>query len=136
MQKTYNRKIGDLGERIAKGYLQKRGYRIIEQNYHNRYVEIDLIAWDKKCLVFVEVRTKIGEKFGRPEDTFVRQKIKRLVRGAIAYVAFNVGARHAVSLQYRIDAICIVLDENNNPRRITHHKNITLQPSLFYFTDI
>ena len=120
MQKIYNRETGCLGEDIAKRYLQKRGYRIIEQNYRTRYSEIDLIAYDHKTLVFVEVRTKNSEEFGTPEDSLTRRKIRRLSRGALIYLA-----REGGSEKYRIDAVCIVLAENNRPQRISHYKNIT-----------
>ena len=58
---------GKLGEEIAKEFLEKKGYRIIEQNQKTKYGEIDLLANDGKETVLVEVRTKIGEDFGTPK---------------------------------------------------------------------
>ena len=118
--KTENLKIGYRGESIAKRYLQNKGYRIIEQNYKNKYAEIDLIALDKKLLVFIEVRTKIGEKFGTPEESLNRNKIKKLIRNAAAYAV-----QKGYIMDYRIDAICIVLNEDRGVKRINHYQNIT-----------
>lgn len=118
--KRENLTIGYQGEITAKKYLQNKGYSIIEQNYRTKYAEVDLIAKDKKSLVFVEVRTKVGERFGIPEQSLNRNKINRLIRSATAYTAQNGYTKH-----YRIDAICIVLDEERKVRRISHYQNLT-----------
>ncbi|MBU2473904.1 MAG: YraN family protein, partial [Candidatus Omnitrophica bacterium] len=83
--------------------------------------EIDLIVRDKKTLIFVEVKTKAGEEFGSPEEAITTRKIKRLCRGALAY-AISKGYLGA----YRLDAVCIVLDQAGDPQRIKHYKNITI----------
>jgi len=111
--------IGKLGEEIAKEYLQKHDYKILEQNYRTRYSEMDLVAYKDKWLIFVEVRTKIGEQFGSPEETLNKEKIQRLYRAAAAYATIN---RHKGS--YRIDAVCIVLKQNQTVERLEHYKNI------------
>lgn len=110
---------------MAKEYLENQGYKIIEQNYKTKYAEIDLVAWDRKELVFVEVKTKAGERFGTPEESINRRKINKLTRNAKAYVI-----RRDYIKDYRIDAVCIVLDVKNRhacslPERISHYKNIT-----------
>jgi len=119
--KEHNLNIGHLGEDIAKEFLEKKGYSVIDQNYKNKYAEIDLITQHKDNLVFVEVKTRIGEQFGVPEDAINRDKIRRLIRNAQAYMAYN--AKNYKS--YRIDAMCIVLDENKKPIRIDHYENIS-----------
>lgn len=119
--KLHNLDIGRLGENIAKEYLEKKGYFIIDQNYKNKYAEIDLIVRYKDNLVFVEVKTRINEQFGLPEQALNRNKMYRLIRNAQAYMAYN--AKNYKS--YRIDGICIVLDENKQVKRIDHYENIT-----------
>jgi putative endonuclease len=118
--KSKNLETGKLGERIAKRYLQDKKYRIAEENYKTKYAEIDLIAHKKDILIFVEVKTKIGEQFGSPEDSINRDKMKRLKRSAHVYA---VKKRYAK--RYRIDAICIVLDKEREASRINHYENIT-----------
>ncbi len=117
--KEHNLEIGHLGEDIARRYLEKKGYFIVDQNYKNKYAEIDLIVKDKDSLVFVEVKTRINEHFGIPEDAINRNKLRRLIRNAQVYMM-----RKNYDLDFRIDAVCIVLDENKQPLRIDHYKNI------------
>ena len=110
--------VGKKGEDIARKFLEKKGYKIIEQNYRTKYAEIDLIA-GKKDLVFVEVRTKVGENFGTPEETINKNKIRKLLGNALAYVS-----RKKWKGPYRIDAICIVLKSDYSVERLNHYENI------------
>lgn len=110
---------GQLGEKLARKLLEKKGYKIVEQNYKTRYAEIDLIGIKKGVLVFVEVRTKRDEEFGAPEETinyFKRQKVLWNAQSYMAYKNWNGPCR--------IDAICIVLGDSDKPRRIDHYENI------------
>jgi putative endonuclease len=118
--KSDNKKIGRIGESLAKDFLLKRGYKIIAENYQSKYLEIDLIAARKKRLVFIEVKTRIGKFFGTPEEALTTRKIRRLVRNALIYTAFT-GYRG----KYQIDALCLVLNKSHSLKRITHYQNIT-----------
>jgi len=112
-------RLGKTGESIARAYLEKKGYDIIEQNYRTKYAEIDLIAKKNNILVFVEVRTKTNEQYGTPEETINQKKLRKLYSNANAYVGFKKWEG-----QFRIDAICIVLDSSKNVKRIEHYENI------------
>ncbi len=109
-----------MGEVIAEKYLIKQVYKIIEHNFRNKYSEIDLIAMKKNSLVFVEVRTKTNERFGSPEESINKHKVRRLIRAAQAYVAYK-----RYSQAWRIDAVCIVLNPESKPQRINHYESIT-----------
>ena len=115
----YNLELGNLGEKIAKKYLENKGYKIIEQNCRNKYGEIDLICRDRDCLIFIEVKTRSKEQFGTPEDALNKNKIQRLIKNSEAYML-----RKGYRVNYRIDAICIVLDKDKRPKRIDHYENI------------
>jgi len=110
---------------LAREYLEKEGYKILEQNYKTKYAEIDLIAekkmgfLEKKKLVFVEVRTKIGENWGSPEDTINKQKLWKVLQNAKSYIGFQKFDGPA-----QIDAICIVLKPNFTLERLNHYENI------------
>ncbi len=117
--KKYNLETGNLGESMARDYLKNKGYSILEQNYENKYAEIDIIAKEKDTVVFVEVKTRIGEQFGTPEDGLSKNKMNRLLRNA------NIYAMKKKYDNYRIDAICIVLDRARQIQRINHYQNIT-----------
>ena len=117
--KEFNLQTGKLGENIAKEYLEKKGYNIIDQNFRTKYAEIDLVTKYKNELIFVEVRTKKGDMFGTPEDSLNRKKMLKLRRNAWAYVA-RIGWKGV----YRIDAVCVVLRPDNSVERINHYESI------------
>lgn len=112
-------KIGQIGEQLAKEYLEKENFKILEQNYRTRFAEIDLIAEKNNVLVFVEVRTKVGENFGSPEDTINKNKLRKVLWNAKSYTGLKNWQGAA-----RIDAICIVLNRDMSVSRLTHHENI------------
>ncbi len=117
--------VGKIGENLARKYLEENGYKIIEQNYKTKYAEIDLVVekpgkfLQKGILVFVEVRTKVGEQWGSPEDTINKTKLWKVLQNAKSYSAFNKWQGPE-----RIDAICIVLKPDFSVVRLTHHENI------------
>ena len=119
--KKDNLKTGHLGENLAKRYLQRKGFTIIDENYRTKFAEIDLIAQYKDILVFVEVRTKVGNQFGTPEESLNRKKINKVIKNAQMYIKYK---RYAG--KYRIDSVCIVLNENKKLIRLNHYENITL----------
>jgi len=122
---SQHNEVGKIGEDLAKKYLQEKGYKILEQNYRTRFAEIDLIAeksegfFGENKLVFIEVRTKVAENFGSPEDTINRKKLFKVLQNAKSYTGFKnwQGA-------CRIDAVCIVLNRDMSVTRLTHHENI------------
>ena len=117
--------MGKIGEDLARQYLEKEGWKIIEQNYKTKYAEIDLVAekpgkfLKPSTLVFVEVRTKVGEQWGSPEDTINRAKLWKVLQNAKSYAAFK-----RWQGPERIDAICIVLKPDMSVSRLTHHEDI------------
>jgi len=119
MAKRFNLQTGKIGEQIARTYLEKQGYKILEQNFKTEYAEIDLITRKKNEIILVEVRTKRGELFGTPEDSLNKRKLRKLHWNANAYVS---GIRW--SGHYRVDAVCIVLGQDNSAQRINHYKNV------------
>jgi putative endonuclease len=124
LNKIKNYKKGREGEEIAREYLIKKGFRLIESNYSNKLGEIDLIMVDKDILIFVEVKLKVGDRFGTPEEMINNHKLNRIRRIAEGFLILE---KIAKSYQrYRIDAVCIVLDENKNVERINHYENVQL----------
>jgi putative endonuclease len=121
INKTKRSKTGQIGESIAKKFLQKKGYKIIFQNFRTKYSEIDLIAEKKDMLVFIEVRTKTSEQFGSPEQTINKKKISRLIRAAQSYAS-----NHKYLGSLRIDAVCVVFNPDYTLKRIAHYESITL----------
>ncbi len=104
------RKVGLAGEKAARAYLENRGYEIIETNYRCSLGEIDIIARDRGTLVLVEVRTRTGFSFGRPEESITSQKARRLQRLALYYL--KAAAKN--ELPCRIDLVAVMLNKHNH----------------------
>lgn len=105
---------GRRGEKLAKDFLKKRGYRILETNYRCREGEIDIVAKLKDCLVFVEVRTKTSLKFGTPEESVTKAKKKKLIATAYYYRQ----AHDNLSPSWRIDFVAVKLDQKGKLQHI------------------
>jgi putative endonuclease len=121
--KAFNYKVGKQGENIAREYLVKKGYTLVQANFHNRYGEIDLIMVKDSSLIFVEVKLKIGEQFGSPEEMINSKKIWQVKKTAEAFLQQNQRLAQKYP-EYQVDAVCIVLDENQEIERINHWENI------------
>lgn len=105
---TMNRKdVGILGEKLAKGFLKKRGFRILETNYRCPEGEIDIIARHKDYLVFIEVRTKTSLAFGSPEESITATKKKKLISTAYRYRQ----AHDDLPQLWRIDVVAVRLTQ-------------------------
>src|SRR4026207_1805047 len=74
---------GARGEKLARRYLKRNGYKVLFCNFRGRSGgEIDVVCRDNDTLVFVEVKTRAGEDFGRPGEAGDCAKAKRNSRGA------------------------------------------------------
>lgn len=83
--------LGEMGESLACGELERRGYAILERRYRRRGGEIDIIArdGDGRTTVFVEVKTRNGSAFGTGADAVTWVKRRRLVATALDYLVRN-----------------------------------------------
>jgi len=107
--------LGRRGEALAAEYLKKQGYSIIEQNARSRLGEIDLVARDRKTLVFVEVRTRRSGDF-TPEESVAWPKQRKLAALATQYVQKQGDA----DSDWRVDVIAIEIDAWDNVVRLDH----------------
>lgn len=81
------RSIGNIGEDIAVKWLVKnKNYNILDRNYSTGYGEIDIIAEDRKALVFIEVKFRNGTDFGYPYEAVNKNKQCRICKAALQYV--------------------------------------------------
>ncbi|MBL7053882.1 YraN family protein [Patescibacteria group bacterium] len=118
--RTYQQKIGVIGEELAVKYLKKKKYKIIEQNkIVGKHGELDIIAKQNNQFVFVEVKTKTSADFGLPEEELTYLKKKKL-REAIYY--YLSGTSHSSSY-WRLDLIAI--DIRGKEIDIRHYEDIS-----------
>ena len=80
------RQIGSVYELKASDYLTKKGYQIIERNYRCRIGEIDIIAIERDCLCFIEVKYRKNEKTGDPLEAVDKRKQQKIIRTAQYYL--------------------------------------------------
>lgn len=89
MNKRFNKITGDYGEEIARKYLVNNGYKIVKTNYKNKIGEIDIIAYDKDTLVFVEVKYRKDDFFGLPREAVNYAKQLKIRRVAMVFINQN-----------------------------------------------
>jgi len=126
-----NNPLGELGERLAEKFLSSKGYSTISRNYRIRGGEIDIVAKKGGIIVFVEVKTRRGTRFGEAFEAIDHRKKQKLIRTIHHYLAENGYST------WRCDLIAISMPTpgshgepctgNNFPTaQIRHFKNIFL----------
>lgn len=114
-----NLSVGKNGEEIAKVFLEKQGYKILEINKRfSKFCEIDIIALDKNTLVFCEVKTRKTNICGTPLEAITKTKYENIKKGVYYYMQKNSQYK-----KFRIDAVAITLKPDF---KIEHLKNIYL----------
>lgn len=113
--------LGAEGERLAKNFLEKQGFRIVLANFktpvgRNRKDalingEIDLIAYEYDVLCFIEVKTRRSAQFSSPLSAVDLRKQRQIIRTAKIYRKIF----HLERAKFRYDAIGIVLNEGQTP---------------------
>ena len=96
---------GAEGEDRAARALKKARYKIVERNFRTPAGEIDIVARDGNCLVFVEVKTRSSVEFGLPQEAVVLRKRKRLCNAARWYLQKN----RAADAECRFDVVAIMM---------------------------
>lgn len=113
-----SKSYGKTGEDLAERILIEAGFKIIKRNFRFGKGEIDIVAMDGNCLVFVEVKYRRNLDFGEPEYSITKPKIRQLKRIAEAYYYIN----KIEDQECRFDVITILGALKNNPK-INHIKN-------------
>lgn len=102
---------GQKNERLAEQFLQQRGLKLKERNYHCRRGEIDLVMFDKEVLVFVEVRYRKQAKYGSAMESVDHRKQQKLIKAAQYYLMKNFPKHEPIC---RFDVVAI--DGNQTPK--------------------
>ena len=111
---------GAWGEAIAAEYLRKKHYKIIANGLHSRFGEIDLVAQNRKYLVFVEVKLRKNAKFAQAREYVDTRKQDKLRITASVYLSQN-----PTGLQPRFDVIEIYAPEGT----------ATVHPEIYHMED-
>ena len=117
---TERQRLGNFGERYAARLLEEGGHTVVARGWRCRAGELDLVTLDGAELVFVEVRTRRGDRFGTPEESIDGRKAKRLLRLGDHFLAAH--PEHEGRI-WRVDLVALVLDRAGRIERATHHPN-------------
>ena len=117
---TARRRLGDAGERYAARLLEERGHRIVARQWRCAAGELDLVTLDGAELVFVEVRTRRGGRYGTPEESIDARKAARLLDLGDHFLQ---GHPEHEGRIWRVDLVALVLDSAGRIVRATHHVN-------------
>ncbi len=82
---------GTEGEKLAETWLIAKGYKIRTVNWRHRHLEVDIIAEKGDTLHFIEVKSRRSTKYGNPEESINKQKMKNLKDAAEQYQLQNPG---------------------------------------------
>ncbi|MDR2341814.1 MAG: YraN family protein [Campylobacteraceae bacterium] len=101
-KKTANNAIefGKEAEKRAVKFLKKNGLEVLEQNYHSRFGEIDIIAQDKNILHFIEVKATNAEY--DPLYRITTAKMEKIIKTVEFYLLKN-----SIQKEYQIDAVIV-----------------------------
>ncbi len=119
---SQKRKFGDIGEKIAAKYLERKGYDIIGRNYQKPWGEIDLIVKKNDLLIFCEVKTRDAKNVEHylAESSVNHLKIKKLQKICETYLAEK---KYPYSQKWQIDVLAVVIDKQARKARVKHFKN-------------
>ena len=111
--KSVHLRRGAHGEKLACRFLRRNGYKILYRNFKGRSGgEIDIVCRDDDTLVFVEVKTRTREDFGRPVAAVDRQKQKRISRGGLAWLRMLDNP----DIFFRFDVVEVIVADDAKPR--------------------
>ncbi len=88
-ERTDKKLLGRSGEAAAAEYLKRKKYRILGMNYACRFGEIDVIAADRKFVVFAEVKQRKNGDFAAPREFVNAAKQRRLIAAASLWLQQN-----------------------------------------------
>lgn len=112
--------VGRFGEQTAANFLKKKHYKIIGLNYSCRFGEIDVIAENKKYVVFVEVKLRASDEFAEAREFVTRGKQEKIIKTASLWLSQN-----ETELQPRFDVIEIYATDGMSSKniKINHIEN-------------
>ncbi len=133
-------KIGEIGEKVAEGFLVKHGFLILDRNYTKKWGEIDIVAEKDNKLYFIEVKSVsrsvsdtrdmfknrdmcgTGDDYS-PEDNMHPWKLKRLSRTVQTYL---LSEKVPDEKEWQVDLLVVFLDIKNRKARIKVVSDIIL----------
>lgn len=115
----WRRWFGSRSERAAARYLRRQGFRILAQNVSFPQGEIDIVALEGRCIVFIEVRSTESEDTTRPAESVDSRKQSRLTQAALDFLR----RRRLLNQECRFDVLIISWPAARREPMIDHHRH-------------
>lgn len=111
--------VGSKGESFTVNYLAEHGYQVLEQNFHSRYGEVDVIAkLGEDTIVFVEVKTRSQHFVAPPAQSVTKNKQKKIIETAKVYLGENIDKYFI-----RFDVMEVIVDNAENISSFNYLEN-------------
>ena len=121
--------LGRVGENLAVRHLRKNGHKVLFRNFRAPHGgEVDIVCRDKRQneLVFVEVKTRTSEDFGRPLDAVDRKKRRLILRGAMTWLRML----DMPDIVFRFDVVEVII---SSPTEVRHIENAFRMPDNYSY---
>jgi putative endonuclease len=115
----WRRWFGTRSERAAARYLRRLGYRVVARNYSCPHGELDLVAIDRGCVVFVEVRSTEGADAAVPAASVDDAKQRKLTKLALYFLQRHNLLNHPA----RFDVLALSWPPGRAEPVIVHHRD-------------
>ncbi|HHV41120.1 MAG: YraN family protein [Bacteroidales bacterium] len=110
--KTNRLQTGKKGEDFAKRYFIQNGFEILHTNWRVGHKELDIIAMKAEKIHFVEVRSSAKQGFIPPEQTVDKNKQKKILEAARAYMI-----KYKITAEAQFDVVGIVFNKDRGGRQ-------------------
>jgi len=114
--KKLNKEIGNYCEDLAKQYLQKNKYHILDYNFRNFLGEIDVVCIKDKLLIIVEVKGRYNYDYGLPKESITLSKQKSIIKVTNSYIYY----KKLTDINIRFDVIEVYLNPQDTFFKINH----------------
>ncbi|MHB8086785.1 MAG: YraN family protein [Anaerolineaceae bacterium] len=115
----HNQKIGKWGEDCAFTFLESKGFTMMARNVRTPAGEIDLIALDNGCAVFVEVKTRSHHQAGYPEEAVTEEKLEHMIDSAEHWLQDHPEYEN----NWRLDVVAVTGEINTQNPQIEWFEN-------------
>lgn len=100
--------LGKRGEGATADFLKENGYKILKANYKTKLGEVDIIAYDKDTLCFIEVKTRDSLRFGSPQEAVSHFKQRQISKVALQFLKSN----NLLNKKARFDVVSVIYAED------------------------
>jgi putative endonuclease len=115
---TNRSSLGRFGEELAREYLRKKKYTIVDHNFRCPLGEIDIIVRKNKAFRFVEVKYRRSTEYGLPQDSVIKRKQRRIRNAAIIWLK-----NRYLPLDSEIHFDVLAITEQRNKRKYEYFED-------------